>query len=504
MPYMKTIQGHREAKFLGKYLEKNGRAIAEKFYNVEEKDKNGRRWYDLMDETRVINENDKARKGSKVRTYQHFIISLDERDNVTLEDFQKYIDDYVRRWFAEDGSKFGRYEVAVVYHDDNKERTEKGKKGILHAHILVNNTDLNDGSRFAPKMKTNLVRQMRKELNEQAHKNHWYCFAENDKSMSYDDMLAQGLKPKSKGWGDVKNDTLPDSLESEIRDENDEPPAQLEQTMYPKPPSAKPVDKETETKMFLTLTDRSGTKIQVPVDKKYTRESYEERKVSSRKGYSWKGELRDRVYFALTLADTPQQFASVLKDFGVTITQAKDGDIMFHHPDGGAKRCKGATLGKGYTANDIYKEFARKGWRRDEYANRYTGYVPPEMRVHIRARVKTYKTGTLEGTQRMGAMKRLIDYVLKNRITSPDEFGGDELAQAARAAALSMNLFERSALKHKKPEEMTVRERLAWRDYQDTLKGIGGNLAGSSQSVTPDNTRQDGRDTSESNRNIKR
>lgn len=36
---------------------------------------------------------------------------------------------------------FGNYEVAVVYHDDNERR-------IPHAHVVVNNTNLNTGHRL--------------------------------------------------------------------------------------------------------------------------------------------------------------------------------------------------------------------------------------------------------------------------------------------------------------------------------------------------------------------
>lgn len=488
MPYMKIIKGHREAKFLGKYLTKNGRAKAVDCFNLVEKDSQGHAWWEQMDETRHVFENDIAPKNKQTRTYEHIIISLDEHDQVTLEEFRDYINDFITIWFSEDESRIGRYEVAAVYHDDNKERTSKGSKGILHAHIVVNNTELNDGSRLSPRMKTELVRQMRKELNERAHRKHWYCFAENDKSMSYDDMVAQGLKPKSKGWGKQSLDSLPDLLEAELQSENNNSLKSIEHSLDPKLPCAKPVSKYEEAQMFITLTDRDGAKIQVPIDKKYTRESFEERKAISNKGYSWKGELRDRIYFALQLADTPQQFASILNDFGVTITQAKNGDIMFHHPDGGAKRCKGATLGKGYTANDLYKEFANKGWRRDEYANRYTGYIPIEMRLSIKSRISGYKTGTREGTEKMAGMKHLIGYVLKNRITNLDDFGQDTLAMAAKAAAQKMNLFEFNELKHKPVGEMTVRERLAWKYRNDTVTPTPHktNLSGSSFSVGPE------------------
>lgn len=71
-------------------------------------------------------------------TYREFIISPDVADLANLDQVRKL----AARWALEN---FPTAEVAIVFHDDNKERIGNGKAGIVHAHVVVNSVDLATG-----------------------------------------------------------------------------------------------------------------------------------------------------------------------------------------------------------------------------------------------------------------------------------------------------------------------------------------------------------------------
>jgi len=91
-------------------------------------------WSSVMDGTREKLGNDRPFKGRKARTYKHYVISPDPRDAVSLSRLRSV----TMSWVEEN---FGDYEVAVVYHDDNEHH-------VPHAHVVVNNTNLDTGRRL--------------------------------------------------------------------------------------------------------------------------------------------------------------------------------------------------------------------------------------------------------------------------------------------------------------------------------------------------------------------
>ena len=144
MPYVKPISGHTKLGAAQRYLEKEGRALARDFLNLdapmagigedglpEYRDYD---WASIMDETREKLGNDSPFKGRKARTYKHYVFSPDPRDAVSLSQLRSV----TMSWVEEN---FGDYEVAVVYHDDNEHH-------IPHAHVVVNNTNLATGRRL--------------------------------------------------------------------------------------------------------------------------------------------------------------------------------------------------------------------------------------------------------------------------------------------------------------------------------------------------------------------
>ena len=144
MPFVKPISGHTKLGAAQRYLEKEGRALARDFLNLDapmadigedglpeyrEYD-----WASVMDETREKLGNDSPFKGRKARTYKHYVFSPDPRDAVSLSELRSVTMSWVEENFAD-------FEVAVVYHDDNEHH-------VPHAHVVVNNTNLDTGRRL--------------------------------------------------------------------------------------------------------------------------------------------------------------------------------------------------------------------------------------------------------------------------------------------------------------------------------------------------------------------
>ncbi len=106
------------------------------------------RWDMAMDATRAESGNNRSPRHKQTITYRHFIISPDPGDGCPVSKLKEL----VRRWvdlnFADEGGKYGAHQVAVVYHDDNSQLVKKGMEGILHAHVVVNNTNLDTGKRL--------------------------------------------------------------------------------------------------------------------------------------------------------------------------------------------------------------------------------------------------------------------------------------------------------------------------------------------------------------------
>ena len=196
MPYVKFISGHSETvKKIQKYLEKNNRHLAEDFINAARESMDGLSWAEVMGETREEYGTQHARKGQRARRYEHIIISLDPQDDVSLDDFRDYVTSIASSWFDDE---IGRFQVAIVYHDDNNERVSRGEKGVLHAHLVINNADLESGLRISPKLTPRTVTAFALDVNNRALDLGWHGFANNGVSLTLEEMRARGLEP-SKG-----------------------------------------------------------------------------------------------------------------------------------------------------------------------------------------------------------------------------------------------------------------------------------------------------------------
>ena len=144
MAVLKAINGHTGCGRIKDYLEKGGRALLRDFFNlswdeVEDKGldsalKDEVDWALEMDALRRDYGNDAPWKGQRAITFRHYVISPDPGDNIGLDGLRELTHAWVRKHFSD-------YQVAVIYHDDNRQR-------IPHAHIVANNTNLETGRRL--------------------------------------------------------------------------------------------------------------------------------------------------------------------------------------------------------------------------------------------------------------------------------------------------------------------------------------------------------------------
>ena len=199
MTYMKPLSGHSSVKWIRYYLFKNDRALDKDFLNLTDRDWKGRDWAKVMDRTReIFGNNVPVKKDAKVRTYEHMIISLDEKDGgVELDDFRDFVNEWASKWFdsrGPEGEGIGRFEVAIAYHDDNKARGIQGKQGILHAHLVINNTELETKRRISGLLTTKVIQAMRADLQTMSLERGWHAFATDGKSYTQAEMDARGLQ----------------------------------------------------------------------------------------------------------------------------------------------------------------------------------------------------------------------------------------------------------------------------------------------------------------------
>ena len=156
MPILKVITGHTSVSGIKNYLEKDGRALAQDFYNLswderdmagyDEKAKALVPWDEEMDHTRAKHDHDREWRGLKARTFKHFVLSPDPEDRIDLEALRDLSKDWVLK-------HFGDYQIAITYHDDNEHH-------IPHAHIVVNCTNLRTGYKLHTDKPEDLNREL--------------------------------------------------------------------------------------------------------------------------------------------------------------------------------------------------------------------------------------------------------------------------------------------------------------------------------------------------------
>lgn len=135
---LKTIASHTSARGICRYLTRKNRALASDYINIDAPDPAHPEatfdWARVMDSTRRAFGNDLPWRGRRVRTYKHYVVSPDPKDGIALDSLRELATAWAHEHFSE-------YEVAIIYHDDNA-------RGIPHAHVVVNNTNIETGKRL--------------------------------------------------------------------------------------------------------------------------------------------------------------------------------------------------------------------------------------------------------------------------------------------------------------------------------------------------------------------
>lgn len=309
MVYLKPISGHTSVKGVQNYLEKNDRSLALDLINVfpQEFVPGHQSWSEQMDETRALYGNNDSTNGKKVRTYNHYILSPDPKDNINLEQLREFATAWAERFF-------GDFEVAIVYHDDNE-------SGVIHAHIVVNNTNIYTGKRLAPYLTNNKVKEISRVAQEMALERGFHYF---DKDLDHIDI---GADPKEVAV-----------LSHDARRE-------LNSKIY---------DKEADLVSAFASDDNIDTSLLTYSRK--PRLTKKELELQERGGWSWKQDLRDRIVVSISLSNNESDFILKCEDLGVAVQLAKNSDFLFIHPARETWRVKGHNLGADYSRSAILRQ----------------------------------------------------------------------------------------------------------------------------------------------------
>lgn len=531
MTYMKPLSGHSSVKWIRYYLFKNDRALDKDFLNLTDRDWKGRDWAKVMDRTReFFGNNVPVKKDAKVRTYEHMIISLDEKDNgVELDDFRDFVNEWASKWFGSrgpEGEGIGRFEVAIAYHDDNTAREAEGKQGILHAHLVINNTELDTKRRISGLLTTKVVQAMRADLQTMSLERGWHAFATDGKSYTQTEMDAKGLKVsrgkrldramaaldnvlvnEAKG---AQQENFGDALQKQLDERR--PVEKLIPETYDdiavgksQPPAGEnKANSSSENKGFSYTTMRTddGRVLRLVVPHGFgDSETMAERQIETREGWSWKDDIRDRVDVAVRISKGPADFASKLGELGIKVNYNRDGDLIYHHPsDPTSRKVKGSTLGKQYAATSIEQVIAEKHTsqrQRSQSLPSRERWMNDDERAAALAIAKAAIPCTREGAELMGRLKSTIE---QNDSATRDEIrhGMGVEYPSSLANSLGIEYPKPSTAGDGRRKKMTEEEILeAMADIRDE-KGFGGLAANNpTNPTTKSNSGQQQEDAAE-------
>lgn len=531
MTYMKILSGHSSAKWIRYYLFKNDRALDKDFLNLTDRDWKGRDWAKVMDRTReIFGNNVPVKKNTKVRTYEHMIISLDEKDDgVELDDFCDFVNEWASKWFdsrGPEGQGIGRFEVAIAYHDDNTAREAEGKQGILHAHLVINNTELETKRRISGLRTTKVVQAMRADLQTMSLERGWHAFATDGKSYTQAEMDAKGLKVsrgkrldramaaldnvlvnEAKG---AQQENFGDALQKQLDERR--PVEKLIPETYDDIAAAKSQPTAGENKAnsssenkgfsYTSMRTEDGRVLRLVVPHGFgDSETMAERQIETREGWSWKDDIRDRVDVAVRISKGPADFASKLGELGIKVNYNREGDLIYHHPsDPASRKVKGSTLGKQYAATSIEQVIAEKHTSQRQRAQSLPSrerWMNDDERAAALAIAKAAIPCTREGAELMGRLKSTIE---QNDSATRDEIrhGMGVEYPSSLANSLGIEYPKPSTAGDGRRKKMTEEEILeAMADIRDE-KGFGGLAANNpTNSTTKPNSGQQQEDAAE-------
>lgn len=531
MTYMKPLSGHSSVKWIRYYLFKNDRALDKDFLNLTDRDWKGRDWAKVMDRTReIFGNNVPVKKDAKVRTYEHMIISLDEKDDgVELDDFRDFVNEWASKWFDSrglEGEGIGRFEVAIAYHDDNTAREAEGKQGILHAHLVINNTELDTKRRISGLLTTKVVQAMRADLQTMSLERGWHAFATDGKSYTQAEMDAKGLKVSRGKRLDRAMAALDNVLVNEAKGAQQE---DLSDALQKQLDERRPVKKlipetyidiavgksqptagenranspsENAGFSYTSMRTEDGRVLRLVVPHGFGEsETMAERQIENREGWSWKDDIRNRVDVAVRISKGPADFASKLGELGIKVNYNRDGDLIYHHPsDPTSRKVKGSTLGEQYAATSIEQVIAEKHTsqrQRSQSLPSRERWMNDDERAAALAIAKAAIPCTREGAELMGRLKSTIE---QNDSATRDEIrhGMGVEYPSSLANSLGIEYPKPSTAGDGRRKKMTEEEILeAMADIRDE-RGFGGLAANNpTNPTTKSNSGQQQEDAAE-------
>lgn len=506
MPYLKFINGHSKTLYYAwRYLEgeDGSRMVAFDGINMLHHSlfNENLRWWEIMDDTRKRCDNNRSMNDKKPRTYMHFIISPDPKDNISLDEFRYLVTTWGEKFF--NGSKLGSYEVAVVYHDDNKERIEKGGEGILHAHIIVNNTDLNDGKRIAPKLSRRIINDMYFEINKAALAAGYHGFASDGKSYTQREMVERGLNP-SRNRNDARyldsqidGHDIPDE---EVELDDIDPRIASQRIATPEEMAAARAPKRPRDNPDFQMVFATGEIYDVFARNPRTYRPMSERRVIEREGHSWKEDIRGRVDVAVRLAGSTGEFEQILGLLGIDVRYNKRGEIKYcmRGDENRAKQVLGGTLGARYTKERISRSI---GLNHRERIQRRTSCAPMRRPISNAERnavidtVNEAEMGTREGSEHVNRLKAFIKYNDDHNIKSYEDYPDTKAGRAVRKWAEEHHAFEPDRFVPVTPEQyarMSTEDRIEHQAMLRERLGHGGGEYGAREASRPASGRQTG------------
>ena len=439
MPQVKAIAGHTDlggVGHAGRYLEYEkgedgtrapewgSRAVAHDFLNVRASSGPGDdvAWYDQMDATRRAWGNDApAGKSGRARTYQQYVISPDPRDGCDLQTLRDVTMEWARRWFSD-------YEVAVVYHDANASR-------LLHAHVIVNNTNLETGRRIAPYLTRRRAAEINRSLQEIALRHGLRAYDSEHESRTAGEMSAAGTSLDAPaGRGDRARD---------------------------RPPRAR-TRRSYDSKVETVLRSKGAT--------------------------PWKDDIRSAIDCALSVSASEAEFLSALANLGVEVTESRSKrrrgkpEWIYHHQSqralGNRRECGGYRLGAMYTRASVERALALGFANMRQAARAVSAPAAPvdaRTRHNIIRGLKVVGYGTRAGDVSIEEVSALLRFNAQHGIASYADYDrtGEPGAERMERIARAMGAFSASRewrSRKARGDAMTVGDYLASRDRS----GAGG------------------------------
>lgn len=437
MPEVKPISGHNGCRNIQRYVEgKSGeRVVAQDFLNIaKENGPDKIAWYKQMDETRAIAGNDipSLYRGVMRRPicYTHYVINPDPRDNVDIETLR----DVTMTWVEEN---FSDFEVAVTYHDDSA-------TGTLHAHVVINNTNLETGLRWSTYFKKGDIYRLNNDLQSLALERGLSGFTSDHISMNEREMSAAEKNVSTLGgvtsrWKDHRRD-----------------------------------GHDSSRKAHKTLPRPSSNR------RERRRDNHRDARVD-RGEWSWVEEVADAVDVARHISRDEREFFMTLESMGIGVSlNSKGTDWIYSHPSAESRRVSGRRLGSSYTRSTIRMGFA-------------LGYVGWVQRMTMPERARRMPNLTKEQTQAVLSsitlvaagqslvgvsakqMAELLDYNEAHGISSLADYGQGPKARAMRRMADKVGLFDEAVLtrarKRLENEKRTIGE---WIIEERAARGEGG------------------------------